>query len=185
VSPAEAPLQRGQRCRRYARHQACAAIVCFCSESSSGDGVHPAGSNPSEGLERSYDWSYVRSLMMATPRPGLRPCPCPEASRLSPGKAMWGPRNAYDLPAGLASPISQGCNRRKTVGLSDTPVSGDPGNWWPSWMQGDCFVAKINTGLRIGRKSGLQRVSKPRLELADSLISSTKLGMDCRPRNGG
>src|SRR4051794_1405537 len=66
------------------------------ARSSSGGGVRHAGSNPSEGSERSYDWSYVRSLSMLPSRPGSGPSPWRESSILNPGKAMWGPRNAYD-----------------------------------------------------------------------------------------
>src|SRR3954453_22276643 len=67
------------------------------ARSSSGGGVRHAGSNPSEGSERSYDWSYVRSLSMLPSRPGSGPSPWREASILNPGEAMWGPRNAYDV----------------------------------------------------------------------------------------
>src|SRR4051794_6402446 len=65
------------------------------ARSSSGGGVRHAGSNPSEGSERSYDWSYVRSLSMLPSRPRLGPSPWRESSILNPGEAMWGPRNAY------------------------------------------------------------------------------------------
>jgi hypothetical protein len=64
---------------------------------SSAAAVRRAGSNPPEGSERSYDWSYVRSLLMPPSRPGSRPCPWGESTILNPRKAMWGPRNAYLL----------------------------------------------------------------------------------------
>jgi hypothetical protein len=57
-------------------------------ERSSGAGVRRVGSNPPEGSERSYDWSYVRSLLMSPSRPGSRPCPWEESTKLNPGKAM-------------------------------------------------------------------------------------------------
>src|SRR3954452_23065978 len=69
------------------------------ARSSSGGGVRHAGSNPSEGSERSYDWSYVRSLSMLPSRPRLGPSPWRESSILNPGEAMWGPRNAYKVTA--------------------------------------------------------------------------------------
>src|SRR4051812_10670139 len=67
------------------------------ARSSSGGGVRHAGSNPSEGSERSYNWSHVRARSMLPSRPGSGPSPWREASILNPGEAMWGPRNAYAI----------------------------------------------------------------------------------------
>src|SRR6185312_5733513 len=69
---------------------------------SSGGGVHRGGSNPSAGTERSYDWSYERSLLMPPSRLRLSPCPYRETSIFNAGKAMWARGYAYRDPDGGA-----------------------------------------------------------------------------------
>src|SRR3954452_23797423 len=96
------------------------------ARSSSGGGVRHAGSNPSEGSERSYDWSYVRSLSMLPSRPRLGPSPWRESSILNPGEAMWGPRNAYvgshdSHPAGVPPRMIM-----LSVGSHDSHPAGVP-----------------------------------------------------------
>src|SRR6185312_10226459 len=94
---------------------------------SSGGGVHRGGSNPSAGTERSYDWSYRRSLLMPPSRLRLSPCPCRETSIFNAGKAMWARGYAYfstlrpkfcaGADVSIAAPITQ-----SALGQSPPPV---------------------------------------------------------------
>jgi hypothetical protein len=101
------------------------------ARSSSGGGVHRAGSNPSEELERSYDWSYMRSPIIPPSRPSLRPCPWAKSSILNPGKAMWALRNAYvscssKLPIVFAEVLAgrqHAQTKRHDGGVPEMPVS--------------------------------------------------------------
>src|SRR6185437_16489671 len=80
---------------------------------SSGGGVHRGGSNPSAGTERSYDWSYERSLLMPPSRLRLSPCPCRETSIFNAGKAMWARGYAYiGCPAFGFDPAERGEARK-------------------------------------------------------------------------
>ena len=83
-------------------------------------------SNPSAASERSYDWSYGRSLLMPPSRSGLGPCPWRETSILNAGNAMWASGYAY----GGGRAIRRFCSS-DPVELSASAFQST-GFWWAS-----------------------------------------------------